>query len=121
MDGARVAIIEDDEVFRNMTKRNLEATGHQVVAEASTRQEALSLVEQMAAGEVEADVILLDGNLTETDTYEDARVIAEQLKNAGVTSVVLGFSLGSLLEHDIEVSADVGKRWGRVAAAIEAI
>jgi len=122
MESARVIIIEDDELFREMTIENLRAIGHQVVGQASTRKEALDLIDSMGRCEVEADVVLLDGNLVpDTDTYEDARIISARLKENGVTSKVLGFSLGTLSSHGIDVDADVGKLWDNVSRGIEAL
>jgi CheY-like chemotaxis protein len=117
MENARIAIIDDHKSNRTLAKFSLEARGHTVVAEASSRQEAFDLVDQMAKGNVVADVILLDGNLGHTDTYEDAMVIAERLRETGVTSKVLGFSVGSLGEHGIQVDADTFKS-PRTAAEI---
>lgn len=119
MEGARVALIEDREQMRRMMRLLLEDNGHEVVAEASDLDEALALVDDMADGVVEADVVLLDGNLQPaTDTGEDARRVSERLQNRGVTTAVLGFSLSSMERYGIQVTADPGKDPTAVMQAI---
>lgn len=119
MEGARTVVIEDLEIMREVARVNLEACGHSVVAEAASLSAAYNVVSQLASGDIEADVILLDGNLREnTDTYQDARDIFDFIKEQGIDLPVLGFSLGSLIKHGIPVTRDVGKRPQNVVDAI---
>lgn len=120
MEEARVVVIEDDEMHRELARQYLAKRKHSVVAEASTVPEAFVLVDRIAASEIEADVILLDGNLTpEAYDGEDARRIAERMSEARVTAKIIGFSLGSMEEYGVEVHADTFKDMHAVIQAID--
>lgn len=110
MDGARIALIEDVESNRLVAGMHLEGAGHEIVVEATTLDEALAVIDGIADGTHEVDVILLDGNLRpNTDTYEDARAVAERIAEKGVSAVVIGFSRGSLKQKGVDVYADTYK------------
>lgn len=119
MDGARVVVIEDRERNRIEAKKSLETNGHSVVGEAATLIEALSLVDTIGTGELEADVILLDGNLEpDSDLGGDARTIASRIKENGITSRIIGFSSLPMRHYSVEVDADSGKDMNEVIEAI---
>lgn len=122
MEGARVAVIEDREQLRQMMCMLLEHHGHEVVAEAGTLEEALSLVDAMAEGFVEVDVVLLDGNLQPAaELGDDARQVSERIRERSVGAAILGFSAGSMAQYGVEVTADPGKDPIAVVEAIAAL
>lgn len=110
MDGAKVAVIEDGDMMRSIVREQLESSGHKVVAEADSLERAFEVVGAIATGDIEADVIILDGNLRpRTDNGEDARRVAEMIRERGVTSKIIGFSLNPMATYGVEVDADPGK------------
>lgn len=127
MENARVAIVEDMEKIRQMVRLSLIGDGHNVVAEATNLEEAFSLVDKLAQGEIEADVVLLDGNLgdkTEEKEYkphDDARQILARIREAGIASTVIGFSADYLREAGIDVDADTAKSIEAVIETIDAL
>ena len=122
MDKAKIALIEDVESNRLVFGMYLEDAGHEIVVEATNLGEALAVVDGIADGIHEVDVVLLDGNLQpETDTYDDARAVAERIKERGVSAVVIGFSLGSLNEKGIPVHADTYKSHKKLLEIIRAL
>jgi response regulator of citrate/malate metabolism len=78
---ARVAIIEDDEMFRLTHQITMEEAGHHVVAQAASMEDAQELIPTL--GELGVQVVLLDGNLTpgQKDGSE-GRLLAGAIKNA---------------------------------------
>lgn len=120
MHNAKVVVIEDQDAWRQMAKDYLEACGHTVVAEAISLNEAFGLVDKIADNEVEADVILLDGNLTQDSIDgKHAQQIAARIKERGVTSKVIGFATMYMDYYKVKVDADSLKRMNSVAQAIE--
>jgi CheY-like chemotaxis protein len=99
MELARVAIIEDKDEIRSLTRRALETANHTVVSEAKTREEAIELVDRVAAGDIEVDVYLLDGKLhKESAIGEDARIISQRMQIQRIGGHVIGFSIDELPE-----------------------
>lgn len=120
MEGARVAVIEDDAFFRDITRRILERFGHFVVAEATNLSQAFDLIDEIAQGNQEVDVILLDGNLHEgASDGEDARQVALMIKETNVAAKVFGFSLRPMSDYGIEVDVDTNKNWQRLEEGLE--
>ena len=120
MEGARVAVIEDDDFFRDITRRHLERCGHFVVAEATNLTQALGLVGEIAQGNPEVDVILLDGNLREgARDGEDARQVVSKIKETKVKAKVFGFSLSPMSSYGIEVDVDTNKNWQRLEEGLK--
>ena len=120
MEGARVAVMEDDAFFRDITRRILEGFGHFVVAEAINLSQALDLISEIAQGNPEVDVILLDGNLCEgARNGEDARQVISKIKETKVKAKVFGFSLSPMSSYGIEVDVDTNKNWQRLEEGLE--
>jgi hypothetical protein len=63
---SKIVMFEDDLYFQENAKTYL--ADHQFVAEASTIGGAFSILGRMATGELETDVLLLDGNLDQDFT-----------------------------------------------------
>jgi CheY-like chemotaxis protein len=120
MEGARVVVIEDREPMRRVVARNLHHYGHSVVGEAATFQEALDIVDRIASGELEADVIVLDGNLSpDLNDGREARMIYDRLKQQSVLAKIIGFSMMPMKTYGIAVDADSQKEPDRLIEAIE--
>lgn len=106
MERARVALFEDDEDVRLLSQLVVGDTSHEIVAEASSRQEALEVVDKVEAGELEVDVFLVDGQLsTQSESGEDALAIHDYIVEKKIGGVILGFSAEPMgAEHcDIDV------------------
>ncbi len=73
MNGLRVLLAEDEPAVAASLEQQLRALGHQVVAEATTGSEAVSL-----SAERRPDVIVMDIRMPDCDGIEAARRIAEQ-------------------------------------------
>ena len=119
MEGARVVVFEDNDRLREHACLELENHEHQVTAYAKTLRQALAVVEDIADGEIQADVVLLDGNLggENRDCY-DARQICQRMQERGVAAKVIGFSAGDMRMHGVDVDFDSQKN---IFAAIDAI
>jgi DNA-binding response OmpR family regulator len=72
MPGARILIIEDDEVIRSLLQRNLQARSHQVFL-ARNAQMALDFLRAMPF-----DLIILDINLPDQTGWEILRVACKE-------------------------------------------
>ena len=114
MDNAKVVVFEDDQFFRERAVRKVELGGHNVVATADTLPRALTVVEQMAAGKLACDVVLLDGNLDKTkDDGSDARAITDAIRKSDRLKKVkiVGISIKYLKsDYGIGADYDLGKR-----------
>jgi CheY-like chemotaxis protein len=75
-----ILIVDDDERFRRIARRLLEAEGFHVVGEAEDGEAALA-----AARELEPDIVLLDIQLPDRDGLE----VAERIVEDGEPAVVL--------------------------------
>jgi len=111
MENAPVGIIEDNAAIRHATKRFLELTSsHRVISEASTLQEGLAMVDAIARGELDCQVLVLDGNLDSTQVDgSDARAIVERVRAHELGVKIIGFSGYSMQRLGVEVDIDLGK------------
>ncbi len=73
MTGLRILLAEDEPAVAASVEEQLRALGHEVVAEAATGEEAVSLARQTDPDVVVMDIVMPDG-----DGIEAARRIAEQ-------------------------------------------
>lgn len=72
-DQIRILVAEDDFLVRKKTVHILKQEGYQVVGQAGTGQEALSLAESL-----KPDIILMDINMPEIDGLEATRLIQKR-------------------------------------------
>jgi CheY-like chemotaxis protein len=120
MEKTRIVIIEDSEQIRSLAKRALIARGHLITGEAATLRDGLALLDSIASGDLEADAILLDGNLTPNDrSGNDARLLVERIIKTGITSKIIGFSGSEMSDYGVEVDVDPGKDMASMLNAIE--
>lgn len=88
---ARVAIIEDVPDLRFHYTFALEEHGHEVVAEAGTLAEARALVHTL--GEIEVNVVLLDGNLSnDQNDGSEGRMLADAIKRDYPDTKIIGIT-----------------------------
>ena len=73
MTGLRILLAEDEPAVAASVEEQLRALGHEIVGEAATGQEAVSL-----AAQTEPDVVVMDIVMPDGDGIEAARRIAEQ-------------------------------------------
>ena len=122
MDRAKIALFEDNPRDREFARKFLTLFGHEIVVEADNLDDALTVVEGIADGTHEVDLILLDGNLRPNDnSYNDARKVFGRITETGVTKTVFGYSLGSLIDNGIGVKADTYKSYERTRDLISEI
>ena len=122
MEKARIVIIEDSEQMRSLAKRALVGRGHLITGEAATLGDGLALLGSIASGDLEADAILLDANLSPNDkSGNDARILVEKIRETGITSKIVGFSGLGMSEYGVKVDIDPGKDIVRMVAAIESL
>lgn len=113
MQGAKVAVFEDNQDFHRIIETYLEIHGHTITALETSREGALRALDSMSAGDLEADVVLLDGTLEhETPGLqgEDAAAIIARIKELGISSWVVGISSFELRVFGIEVDVDLTKQ-----------
>jgi CheY-like chemotaxis protein len=80
---ARILLVEDNEMNRDMLSRRLTKRGHEVVIAVDGGQGL-----QLAASE-EPEIILLDMSLPVMDGWEAARLLKEDAATAGIPIIAL--------------------------------
>lgn len=103
---ATVFMVEDDEQWRDINRSNLERAGHKVVAEATTRAEALEQVGKL--GELGVNVAVIDGNLDTLDGVfgGDGQAVLAAIRQLAPGVKVVGMAGDTIRGADI----NVGKR-----------
>lgn len=106
MQGARIAVFEDDPSHRELLREAAELSGHEVVLEADSLRFALESLDMVAQKCLSIDAYILDGNLgVERDGY-DARVIAQRMGELGLRGLRIGYSAN---EYPVPVDFDSRK------------
>jgi len=113
VENARIALIEDNEGLRQ-TLSNILSLEHTITGEAGTLPEALELVDEIADGNVECDILITDYNLTSgVSSCEDGQAIteraAERIKRSGLPLFLIGYSGQAQSRPDIEVDVAIDK------------
>jgi CheY-like chemotaxis protein len=129
MEKAKVAIFEDNESLRALYTQHLLTSeqGHVVAAEAGTLSESYDVLDQIDAGYLEVDAIILDGNLSPNDTSgNDAREIVKRVKKLPNRPIIFGMSAEPMEKYGIEVDRDISKRelaqaMGRIVSYLDKI
>jgi CheY-like chemotaxis protein len=109
MENAKVVLFEDNKHVIDLIHLIFNQTSHEIVAEAATRKEALDVIEHIQAGDLHADVIVLDGALDSTNPGADAKFITTVVREWKLAAKVIGFSTYPMDELGVEVDLDVGK------------
>lgn len=94
---------------------------HEVVAQAANLSGSLAVLDQIASGELEANVVLTDGNLSPAVGGADAVVIIGRVKELGLNVRTILMSSQSAGEIGIEVDAEVPKSGSVLPAIVDAI
>lgn len=107
MNEGRILHCEDNAMLSDSVARSLGlSTNHRVVATAADIDTALSRVEDIACGDLDVNVLLLDGQL-EGDTYNHPLAIVKRAKELGVTARIVGLSGDSLEDRGLKVGKDI--------------
>lgn len=83
LENARVFIAEDSEEIRDLVKKSLEKSGHQVLIEAASFEEAMEKIKE--AKDKGINVAVLDGSLPDDSSHgpkiaEDLRLVIPEIK-----------------------------------------
>ena len=93
MQEARILHIEDSEDVRNTIELVLSVRGvHKVVAHAETVEEAGRQIDAIKEGKLNANVILLDGNLRKGEHMNHPKVVVSHMKKRELDLPVIGLS-----------------------------
>ncbi|HET7059736.1 MAG TPA: hypothetical protein VFH99_00240 [Candidatus Saccharimonadales bacterium] len=111
MDKGRIVHFEDDANLRGMIGRNIGifSDSHEIVESAGDLSGALETVDRMHAGEVDVNVVLLDGNLDGGVGGSDAIIISKRIRELGLPVRIIGMSSQSLVELGAEVDTELNK------------
>jgi len=110
-ENARVIIVEDEPDWQELAADFITDAGHSVVGSALNIDAARLLIHAIAKGEIEADVVVLDGNLTRRSDGTEAHIVCETIQQTGALLKVVGFSGSPMSDYDLTVDADVTKRY----------
>ncbi len=115
MSARNIVHFEDDEEWREIVRRAIERTPHDLVAEADTLLGALAVLDQMQAGLIEADVVILGGNfrdrisLMESAAGDEPAIILEGINERGLRVTTIGLAGLAMEDYGVEVDIDVTK------------
>lgn len=122
MEGARIAVIEDMPGSQKVVARTARIAGHEVVATANDLPQAIELSEKIVGGELEVDVVVLDGNLSPdfgggADArhvmrllgYHNPEMIGYDGSDEQTIVPVIGYSALSFREYGLTPACDAGK------------
>jgi DNA-binding NarL/FixJ family response regulator len=110
MNEGKILHFEDDASFRGSVAASLETfTDHLVVGEAADLPTALSVLDSVHRGELEANVVLLDGNLNGGVGGRDARAIANHIRELDLPLRIIGLSSEKMADIGVEVDVDLTK------------
>lgn len=99
---AKVFVVEDDSTWQKMIREMLEDAGHQVVATATTKKEALTLVEKLE--ELGVQVATIDGNLTQWDASGvDGQTVLDAIRTNAPEVKIIGLSGGKVRGADVNL------------------
>lgn len=109
MENARVVVFEDRESIRSLIHIVLDGTGHSIVQQATTMQEAQDIISKMEDGDI--DIAIVDGNLDVTcHNGSDGIRITSLLREKFNNVVVLGMSAthhNHLANRNLDKSTEV--------------
>jgi DNA-binding NarL/FixJ family response regulator len=108
-EAAELAMFEDHEASLSMMVAYLKRRGHEVVATATSPEEADELVDKLIAREMVVDAIIMDGRLLEDSEFNHGEYYSRMLKDSGVSTTIIGLSISPAPWSDI----DVGKMQDR--------
>lgn len=113
MDKGRVVHFEDNDGLRETIARSISMFSderHQVIGGAANLTGALALLDEIHTGAVNANVVLLDGNLTPAVGGSDARKIRQRIRELDLPVRVIGASGETMEANGVEVDIDLGPK-----------
>ncbi|KKU20340.1 MAG: hypothetical protein UX30_C0002G0044 [Candidatus Saccharibacteria bacterium GW2011_GWA2_46_10] len=114
MHEGKVVHFEDDLDWQRVVQFRLGNSAHKLVAQASSSQEAMDVLERMHRGEIDANLVILGGSLTKGSRTgaHDSQLIMGRIKELDLPVRTIGLSAHEMSYYGIEVDADVGKGHG---------
>jgi CheY-like chemotaxis protein len=115
MENARIVVFEDQARAQDLFKKILTQAGHEVIATAQTRADAIR-----AVNEADFDVAVVDGNLDAFDEdCSDGRAITEEIRKQKHGAKIVWFSSFEADKLGIDCDADSKKNFNAVIELIE--
>ncbi len=110
----RIVHFEDDAEWRELVREAVEESPHELIAQADSLPSSLTILNQMQSGEIEADTVILGGNLSERGWLakaagEDPKIIMEAIAQKGLRVTTIGMAGLAMTEYGVEVDIDVPK------------
>lgn len=111
MQEGRIVHFEDNANLRASLEATVNLFGgpHKVVGEASDLPTALGVLDDIASGKLDANVVLLDGNLSKATSGSDAREITTRISDLKLPVRVLGLSSDAMEKYGVQVDVDITK------------
>lgn len=104
-ENARVFVVEDEKLWQKCLKRWLEKGGHQIVASATTLEQALEIAKRLKKMGVQ--VVTLDGNLRDKiRSGEDAQVVLREIRSHAPEVKVVGLSSDDIPGVDVDLGKE---------------
>lgn len=119
MNNGNVVHFEDSHSLADSVKRGLELFSdgrHKIVGGAANLAGSLAVLDQIASGEVQANVVMFDGNL---GTGNDALAISAHITELGLPVRTIGAGGHSMEDLGVEVDVDLTKRDFTVSRLVE--
>jgi CheY-like chemotaxis protein len=116
MENANIVLVEDNNIAREAVRKSLAATSHSINCEATTVDEALAAVNDIACGKLACDVVILDGDLDFHSSHRHphagyaAKEVVNRIHALSLSLKVIGFSANSLAELGISVDIDLPEK-----------
>jgi CheY-like chemotaxis protein len=109
MEQAKILHCEDSEEFSQVIAALISLQGlHKVVETAGSLKQALDSVDAIKAHRLDANVILLDGNLRGGAVMNHPKVIVSKLRDdLGLDIPVVGLSLNGLQQKGLQIGRDI--------------
>lgn len=108
MENAQVAVFEDKTELYEVIETVLNDAGHAITAVADNLDVALEKLRLIKSGDIDCDIIILDGNLR-AGMYcgSHAMEIVEFIEENDIDVQVIGFSADPMSDYDISVDGEV--------------
>lgn len=112
MQDGKIVYFEDSEILAETTKAGIDLFGrgrHRIIAHAADLVGALSVLDQVASGEIDANIVLTDGTLSPGVGGRDAREIIERVGELGLNVRTVLMSSQSAEEIGVKVDVAIDK------------
>jgi hypothetical protein len=111
MENAKIAVFEDNTDSIDLIITTLDGSGHELVGIASNPDDAITLAKKIRAGEIIANVLLLDGNLSNIPPLDgrDVRKIMDVIGLRRSDYLIINISLSDPNDLGVVFDVDLGK------------